>query len=392
MPDILHCISAYPDPVAPETQASSLLLALTAKQFSHHVFSFKRAGWRGDITAIAFGDDAGADHRAMVYGAPPKGLRLGSAMRDLAMWIIADAQKRGIKPDIVHAHKVSMDGLVGAKVAAHFGVPLALSVQANTDTRIIGTRRDLRDTYRALWQEAAVVFPFAPAALHAVTPLLGTRTGTVQVLPCPTRADGIMAPSPRAQGRAPVILTAFHLAHYVNKNIEALLQATVQAARAVPGLRLDIIGGGDAAAFLTVSEMVRRIAPDNAQLLGARGGNEMQARMNAATAFAMMSHRESFGMVYSESLLAGTPCLHSSGRAIDGLLPEGEMTLGVDPKDVDAMAAALVRLCSEEAAFKGRIAAAQKAGTLEFLRRDHIAQTYGERITGALGSTPPSAA
>lgn len=392
MRNILHCISAYPDPVAPETRASSLLLALTRDRFEHRVFSFKRAGWRGPIASVAFDDAAGSGHQAMVYGAPPGGLRLARAMDDLADWIIADATARGLRPDLVHAHKVSMDGLVGARVAAHFGVPLALSVQANTDERIITARRDLRVAYRALWQNAAVVFPFAPAALAAIEPLLGTPAGTVRILPCPTLADKVLPPRPRADGAAPVILTAFNLAHYGNKNIRALLKATALAARDVPDIRLDIVGGGDASAFLRVSQMVSELAPGHARLLGAQDGSAMQARMNAATAFAMPSLRESYGMVYAEALLAGTPCLHSQGRAIDGLLPEGEMTLGCDPADVPQMAAALVRLCRDEAAFKARIALAQDDGGLEFLRRDHIAATYADAMAAVLSQSLSDAA
>lgn len=389
---ILHCISAYPDPIEPETQASSLLLELTADRFTHSVFSFKRAHWRGDITALAFGDAAGRDHRAMVYGAPPKGLRLARAMGQIAAWIISDAEARGVNPDLVHAHKVTIDGLVGAQVAAHFGVPLALSVQANTDTRILNARRDLRTTYKKIWQEAAVVFPFAPVAQTAVEALIGKRQGPAPVLPCPTRADTILPPTLRAPDTAPVILTAFNLAHHGNKNIKTLLEATALAARDIPDLRLDIVGGGDAEAFFKISQMCAQIAPGHARLLGARKGDEMQMLMNQATAFAMPSHRESFGMVYAEALLAGTPCLHSKGRAIDGLFPDGTVTLGVDPADASAMAAALLRLCREESAFKARLSEAQAAGQLDILRRDTIAQRYGAHVQAAVEGNVPDVA
>ncbi|WP_299882949.1 glycosyltransferase [uncultured Sulfitobacter sp.] len=389
---ILHCISAYPDPIAPETQASSLLLELTADRFTHNVFSFKRAHWRGDITALAFDDAAGKDHRAMVYGAPPKGLRLARTMNQLATWIIADAQARGLKPDLVHAHKVTIDGLVGAQVAAHFGVPLALSVQANTDTRILNARWDLRATFRDIWQEAAVIFPFAPVAQTAVEALIGKRQGTVQMLPCPTRADRILTPTPRTAEAAPVIQTAFNLAHHGNKNIKTLLEATALAARELPDLRLDILGGGDAEAFFKISQMCAQIAPGHARLLGARKGDEMQTLMNRATAFALPSHRESFGMVYAEALLAGTPCLHSKGRAIDGLFAEGTVTLGVDPSNPGAMAEALLRLCREESAFKARLAEAQAAGHLNILRRHTIAERYGAHLQAAVDGIMPDVA
>ena len=386
MQTILHCASAYPDPVAPETQASALLLALTRERFDHRVYSFKRAGWRGEITAIPFADAAGDDHRAMVYGAPPKGLRLERRMRDLADWIVADAEDRGLRPALVHAHKSSLDALVGARVAEHFGVPLVLTVQANTDGLIIGTRRDLRARFREIWHGAALVLPFAPVAEARISDLLGPRRGPVRILPCPTRADAILAPAPRAEGAAPMILTAFHLAHHANKNIRTLLEAVALAAQEVPDIALEIVGGGDAPAFLEISETARKIAPGRVRMLGARPGSELQARMNRATAFALTSRRESYGMVYAEALLAGTPCLHSSGRGIDGLFPDGEMTLGVQPTDRAATAASLVRLCREEAAFKARIGQAQAEGRLEIMRRDAIATAYADGLDAAMGT------
>ena len=284
-----------------------------------------------------------------------------------------------------------MDGLVAERVAAHFNVPFLLTIQANTATRIIKTRRDLRDSYSRLWQDAAVVFPFAPNAQDAVAALLGARQGPVEILPCPTGADTIIAPTPRAPGAAPVILTAFHLAHYGNKNIKTLLQAVALAAKTVPEIKLDVVGGGDAAAFLQVAQMAEEIAPGRVTLLGARPGSEMQGRMTRATAFAMPSHRESFGMVFSEALLAGTPCLHSSGRAIDGLFPDGDITLGIDPSDAAAMAKALVTLCQEETAFKARVGEAQSSGRLEILRRDHIAATYLRVVGTIMGQTANAA-
>ena len=388
MKTILHCASSYPDPIAPDTRASSLLLEMTRDDFDHKVYSFRRADWRGALTAIPFDDTGGQGHRAMVYGALPKGLRFARTMAEIARWIIADAEQRNLKPDMVQAHKVSLDGIVGATVAAHFNVPLVLTVQANTDARIIKTRRDLRDQFQTIWHKAALVFPFAPNAQDAMEDLLAPRTGPMRILPCPTTADDIIAPTPRASGASATILTAFHLAHYGNKNVQGLMAAVAEAARQVPDIRLDVVGGGDLGAFLKVSQMAQKIAPGRVQMLGAQPGAQMQARMNKATAFAMLSHRESFGMVYSEALLAGTPCLHSTGRAIDGLFPEGNITLSVDPSDTSAMAQALVRLVKEEDAFKARIATAQGDGQLEILRRPHITKNYADGLRQSLEAAP----
>lgn len=376
MAQVLHVLSSYPDPIAPDTVASSLLLELTAKQVGHHVYTFKRAGWRAGQCVVKFDDAAGTDHRAIVYGALPKGLNLVRSYRAIADYIIADAGEKNLRPDVVHAHKASMDGFVGARVAQHFQVPLCLTVQANTDVKIIRARRDLRNHFRSIWQNAAHIFPFTPVAQTAMEGVLGPTGAPVTVLPCPTKADQITAPVIRAEGAAPIIRTAFNIAHYENKNIETLLKAVQIAAQQVPDIQLEIIGGGDAEAFLTVARMAETLAPGRAVMLGAKPQAHMQGLFNQATGFALMSRRESYGMVYAESLLAGTPCLYSKDRAIDGLFPEGAFTLSAEPDSAEDTAKALVRLCNEEADFKTRLKTAQEDGTLNILRQDDIVQKY----------------
>ncbi|MBL4811161.1 MAG: glycosyltransferase [Rhodobacteraceae bacterium] len=383
---ILHAVSSYPDPIAPATSASSLLLALCTDDMIHNVYSFKRAGWRGGPACVIFDDDAGTEHRAIAYGAPPKGIALARHLDRLADWIIADTEKRGLQPDIVHGHKISLDGYVGARLATHFKVPLMLSIQSNTDAKILKVRRDLIPHFRDIWRNTAMVFPFTPVAYDTIAKLLGPRDGPQTVLPCPTRADTITAPTTRPDGAGPVILTAFHLAHFGNKNIKTLLEGLAIAAKDIPDISLQIVGGGDASAFLAVTEMAKNLAPGRVTLLGARPSTEMQSLMNSATAFALISHRESYGMVYAEALLAGTPCLYSAGRAIGGLFDNGGFAVGVNPSDAAAVAAALVRFCREENNVKAQLATAQNSGGLKILRQDQIARTYQTSVAQALNS------
>lgn len=387
MTRILHLLSAYPDPIAPETRASSNLLEILP-EMTHHVYSFNRAGWRpgqqGQRNVVTFDDAAGEGHQAIAYAAPPYGIGLKKHLDILADWIGADLDQRGIRPDVIHAHKLSMDGLVGSRLAARLDVPLMISLQANSDVKILRAKRNLRPYFLDIWRQAAVVFPFAPVAETMIADILGPRPGPVVMLPCPTGADAMTPPQIRAAGAAPVIRTAFHIAHYGNKNVKTLIQAIQAAAATVPDIRLEIIGGGDARAFLAVARMADELAPGRVTLLGAVPHARVQALFNQATGFALLSQRESYGMVYAEALLAGTPCLYSAGRAIDGYFEPGGVVLSADPGDLAAITDALVRLCQEEAAFKGRLAEMMAAGGLDILRRDTIAETYRGAVKTAM--------
>ncbi len=139
---ILHLSADYPDPLmAQKTRAVANLIALVPEH-AHHVYSLNRIGWRAGIRALDFADEAGEGHRAVAYGAPPKGLFLKRYLDRLADWLADDLVRRGLRPDLVHAHKLSSEGLVGAVLARRLGVPLAISVQGNTDLKVIGARRE----------------------------------------------------------------------------------------------------------------------------------------------------------------------------------------------------------------------------------------------------------
>jgi glycosyltransferase involved in cell wall biosynthesis len=100
---------------------------------------------------------------------------------------------------------------------------------------------------------------------------------------------------------------------------------------------------------------------------------------------ALPSHRESFGMVFVEALLAGCPVLGPAGFAIDGYLPEGLVSLFVPSRDEMAIVEGLDRLLSEEAVFKKRLAALQTRGGLDLFRKTAIAATYTSALETAVG-------
>ena len=374
---ILHISGDYPDPLAPaKTRAVSNLLAM-ADGHEHRVVSINRVDWRAGIRALTFSDAAGEAHRAVAYGAPPKGLFMARFLSRLAEWIEADMLEADFTPDLVHAHKLTIEGLAADRVAELCGAPLTISVQGNTDLKIAQARRDLRPRYTTLWRERAdLAFPFAPWARQQLDALLGARTKPIVDLPVPGPADAILTP----RQVEPVIRTAFNFKDAANKNAARLIRAVARAADTVPEIRLELVGGGDPASFARLAALADQAAPGRVRFLGAVPHSEIQALFNASCAFALVSHRESFGMVFSEALLAGAPCLIPRGRAIDGFLEDGGVVIAADPESEEEIAAGLVRLVREQAAFKDRLGALAASGGLDFLRRDAIRATYLDAI------------
>lgn len=381
---ILHLSADYPDPMVPrKTRAIANLLSL-APGHEHRVYSLNRCRPDRPLQAETFEDSLGAHHRAVRYPGLPLGIGLQSSLTRLAAWIKEDLDRSGFLPDLVHVHKLTIEGIAGELLATRLGAPLAVSSQGNTDLKILRARPDLRSTYARIWHGAALAFPFAPWTRTALDHALGPRTGLTRYLPCPGPGDALLPPIPAP----PVIRTAFHLHDWRNKNVVRLFQAVGLAAQEVPQIVLEVIGGGDAATLTHLKRKAQRYASGHVRFLGPIPHADMQAVLNTSAAFALVSHRESFGMVFSEALLAGTPCLFPKDRAIDGYLPDGEVTLSASPRNTADMARGLVRLVREQKDFKARLHARQRSGGLEFLRRSAIAEVYADALALLPKRTP----
>lgn len=388
MSHILHISADYPDPLAPaKTRAVSNLLAMIPEH-AHRVISMNRAHWKTALTALRFKDAAGDDHRALVYGAPGKGILHRRFLARVTEWIAADCEESGFRPDIVHAHKLTVEGFCAEALAARWGAKLVLSIQGNTDQKIAGARRDLRGPLKQVWQSADVAFPFAPWAFQKMNDLMGVRSGPTYALPCPTDGDQILAP----EVSPPVVLTACNLKDHANKNLAALIDAIGALGAEIPDIRLDILGGGDPAAYASLEARARRAAPGRVRFLGAVPHTEIQGLFHGAAAFAMVSHRESYGMVFAEALMAGAPCLIPFERGIHGYFENGDVVLAADPADATSIQAGVRRLVLEQADFKARLTQLGEAGGLNFMKRDQIAGAYRHGLAVALGEAAPEPA
>lgn len=374
---ILHISADFPDPVVPaKTRAVANLLEITP-EFEHMVYSLNRVRWPARVAIQEFG----SGWRAMSYGALPMGLYLRTALKPVADAILEDAARRNLRPDVVHAHKLSIDGIIGATVAEALGLPLVLSCQGNTDLKVVRVKRDLRGLYRRLWRDSAMVFPFAPWTAEGLAALLGARPGPMEFLPCPTPEDRIIAPTETG----PVLRSAFNLATHRVKNADRLIRAAGRAARKIDGLRLEIVGGGSAADMAHLTRLADAAAPGVVALTGPRAHGEMQEIFNTSAGVAMPSRRESYGMVFAEALLAGAPILHSKGFGFDGYLEDGQVSIRVAHDSGDEIMQGLIRLARDRAAMKARLAAMQESGALARFQRAGIADIYRRRLREVVG-------
>lgn len=395
---ILHISADYPDALAPQkTRAVANLLEITADRFDHEVYSLNRVSpspvrlmagllrspWAPPMPIEVA--DAADKLRTVAYSAPPRGLYLRSLLERVADWVANDAERRGLKPRLIHGHKLTIDGIVAARVSQLLAVPYVLTAQGNTDAKVIALRPDLRALYRAIYERAELLFCFAPWTQDLLERRFGRRRKPTVILPVPTPADRIIAP--RVVG--PQLVSAFNLRFSTLKNANSLFRASSRLEREFPQLRVTLVGGPDVLES-AVLRRARSLGAQSVRLAGPVPHAQVQDRFNAACGFVLPSWRESFGMVFVEAVLAGCPILYPSGRAVDGLFEDCPWGIRVDPSDLESVTEGMRKLVRDEQHLKDALAAWQQGPGPRQFQRSSIAAAYADAVRLALAAAPLS--
>lgn len=388
---IIHISTDYPDSFdGAKTRAISNLIGATAQDFDHYVYSLNRTAlspvlglkhWIGRDWTRGVDNIDNNGLSVWSYAAPSRGLFLKSSLSALADILSEDIAKKGLKPSLVQGHKLSMEGIIAQHVARNFDVPFAVSIQGNTDRMILNIRRDLWPLYRSIFHDAAVIFPFSPWAFDYCESVLGPRAKKTIMLPCMTAADTIIAP----KISDPIIMSAFHLRHWKLKNFDRLARAGHNTALHINDFALDIYGGGDAQLSVFLQKRINGYSP-NVSLRGALEPSMMQHKMNDHAAFAMVSNRESYGMVFAESVLAGCPIIYPKNAAVDGYFDGCSFAQAVPSGDEHAIGAAMQKAVTDQKEMKDDLRIWQLSGAAQNFQRDTIMKNYRDGIGHAIAT------
>ncbi|MEM9277343.1 MAG: glycosyltransferase [Pseudomonadota bacterium] len=370
MRTIVHISADYPDPSVPNKTQAIKNLVSASHGYRHVVYSLNRVSNAIGISAIRFGDDA----TSLLYAAPPKGFLLKYCMDRVAEWIGRDLRERNIEPDLFHAHKLSIEGIVAHRLAGQSAIPFVVSIQGDTDLKVTKYKPGLHALYSEIWHDAEYVFPFSVWAGQHFARLFGQREKPTRLLPCITPQDRLLASVPTDKKR---IVSVFHLDSWKRKNAQRLIEAVKKASTCKPGVVLDIYGSGSVASRRGLSNWIKRNRADGiVSLKGAVAHDKIQETINGYSMFALPSLRESFGMAAAEALMSGVPVLISKNWGLDGIFPENEIGGVCDPCSSNHMSEKILGILSKEPELKRRIAKNQRSGKLDILRTGSIVETY----------------
>lgn len=387
-PIVLHVSADFPDPIEPsKTKAIRNLVELTADRFEHHVISINRVSptrlemVREIVSPHPLAVEAASfEHGiALTYRAPGRGIRHQTKLHQLGDWIADYIASMPRTPDLIVGHKFAIEGLAVRQASRKTGIPYGLSIQGDSDTKVMDARRDLTGELRKVLHESRITFPFAPWAWQRVTDRLDEPPAQHIMLPCATELDQPMAPNPEGKG----LLSVFHLMSHRRKNLAGMRQAVRLLADEGSVPALTIVGGGDA----DLREHCEAMVADTEQitLAGAKDRGAVRTAMNGSIAFVLPSLRESFGLVFIEALFAGLPIIYPRGTSVDGYFDDAPFALPVDARDPRSIARAIETAVSRERELKSALAEWQHSDDARRFQRDRIADQFAAGLDHAIG-------
>jgi N-acetyl-alpha-D-glucosaminyl L-malate synthase BshA len=282
--------------------------------------------------------------------------------------------------DLLHVH-YAIPHAASAYLARQILGPRApriVTTLHGTDITVVGSDPSFLPITRfAIEQSDGVTVP-SEDLKRATYALLGVDPHKpIEVIPNFVDTE-MYRPAPRSPGRP---LTVVHNSNFRPlKRVDDVIRVFAQVRRA-RDCRLVLIGDGPE------RERVERMVHE----LGLGGdvrflGEQLHVApiLRECDVFLLPSVTESFGLAALEALASGVPVVATRAGGLPEVVHDGENGLLAAVGDVDAMAAAVLRLLSD-APLHARMAQAARAGAEAHYRRDPLVQKYEDYYRRILG-------
>ncbi len=300
-----------------------------------------------------------------------------------AAWRAWRKALRADRPDLLHVHCFGPNGVYAAALAARCHVPVVVTSHGETfmDVQVFEDSALLRTTLRKALAMAAAVTGVSEVVVADLRERFGLVHGAVignGVPPAPLEAS---EPGPRHPRSDPTICAVGRLEPV--KGFDLLLDALPSVLGTLPRARLRLGGSGSATESLT--DQIQQLGISEAvSLLGPLTQEQVATEMADADVVVVPSRREAFGIVILEAWRAGTALVATNRDGPGTLVRHGVDGLLVDPDDAADVAAAILRVLSDQE-YAARLGAAGRDRVAEFTW-SAVAEAYARLYTAILRS------
>jgi len=282
--------------------------------------------------------------------------------------------------DMIHAHKLTFEGLVGYKLAKQLGIPLFVTLR-QTDTYVFNNKPGSVEKFKHVIKSCDKFFYLIPQIIVRMKMIFGESFFDKYIGPKTVFLPNIVErkiSNEKVTVDKGMLLTVLRMTKrsVKRKNIKRLLQALKLLGK--DNVKLRIIGDGEykpkIKSWINEFDLNEKVIFE-----GAVQNENIDKYFRSAEAFLLPSISETFGMVYAESLLNGTPIMYSKGYlGFDGYF-DGVGT-GVDPQSIESIKNGIEELLNNGSQYRKNIEYLNHAGEFKVFSKDYIRKTYVDTL------------
>jgi len=240
--------------------------------------------------------------------------------------------------DVIHAHFTYPDGVVAARLAQRYRVPVLITEHAPW---LPWMQQYPRVRHQAVWASRESMFHIAVSRFVRKT--ITYFTGDSEKLAViPVGVDeNVFSPARDGQRIDPNQIIYVGRIHLV-KGVDVLLKAMCRLIKRRPNVRLILVGGSFFRNYRRQEERLRRLSKElgldgSVEFVGERPPHEVAELMRKSAVLVLPSRAESFGATLVEAVACGTPVVSTRCGGPEDIVTEDTGVL-VPPEDEDALA------------------------------------------------------
>lgn len=313
-------------------------------------------------------------HFGLPYGILLK-LNMSRVARNLNRYVL----KTDNNFDFIHSHKLTYEGFIGYRLAIKFNKRLFISIR-QTDFYVLKYRKDLLSYCMKILLYASRIFYIAPYMLERLREILGDEFYKMiepKFFFLPNSLD-FSKFNFYSGVRENYYLSIFWMEKksVKRKNVRGLFEAIKLLND--PHFKLHIIGYGSYEN--TVKQWTKELGIEhNVQFLGFIENNKIGEYISRSKGFILPSFSETFGVVYAEALLSGTPILYSKGTGFDGIFEN--VGVAVNPHSLEDVTKGIQILIEKNNFFINSIKELYELNKFDVFKKEIVAQNYFNAIS-----------
>lgn len=256
--------------------------------------------------------------------------------------------------DLVHASTLFSEGAVAYKIFKRYAIPYTVCVRGTDLSLYLRYAPHLWILAKKILKNAKFVFFISPHLKQKLYNHYFLRRHVLCIesksVIIPNGVDNIWMNNLRSKSKTSSNHNLLYIGRFdTNKNVVRLQKAVIKASKNCTDIHLILIGGNG-----NQSNLVLKYCAKYPDLFDYKGRIYEKTKlieiMRNCDIFIMVSHSETFGLVYLEALSQGLPVIFTEGQGIDGIFVEnvGE---SVKSKSVNSISNGILNIFSNYAGY-----------------------------------------